>query len=145
MSVAIFGEGLPQLEESQKPPQHPEDLGGVILATTTSEDFFEPFTQTNYWGRQNFDIELPQTGTYYIVVWHPEGVPGKYVMDTGTAEVFGPGDIFNFPVWWVQVHVFFGHGPYLIAGLLTILSLIFAPGLIRRWQATSPALSSGGA
>jgi ligand-binding SRPBCC domain-containing protein len=111
VSVALLGPGLPAVDHDQLPANHPEDLGGLIFATARGEDFFEPFTQTNYWGRQRLELDLPQAGTYYLLVWQPEGLAGKYVLDTGTAEVFGPADLLAFPVWWLKVHQFFGESP----------------------------------
>jgi len=49
---------------------------------------------------------------------------GKYVLDVGKAEEFGIGDLFVFPVWWVQVHRFFGQTEYLAGGADLALALI---------------------
>ncbi len=46
-------------------------------------------------------------------------------MDTGYAEDFGVEAIFLMPVWWVRVHLFFGHGAYLLAGAAVILLLAY--------------------
>lgn len=121
VSVALFGPGLPPADPELLPPDHPEDLGALVFPTLNSADFFEPFTQTNYWGRQRLELDLPETGEYFLIVWHPTGATGKYVLDIGTAEVFGPGDVFQFPIWWVRVHAFFGHTPYLVAAALVPL------------------------
>jgi hypothetical protein len=89
-----------------------------------SADFFEPFTQTKYWGRQQIDLSLPANGAYYLLVWQPDGQPGKYVLDTGYEEVFQLADLIRFPVWWLRVHIFFGHGPVLaLAGALIFLAV----------------------
>jgi len=127
VTVALFGPGFPEADPNILPPDHPEDLGAIIYPSIVTPDFFEPFTQTNYWGRQEIDLDLPEDGTYYLLVWHPDGQPGKYVLDTGRAEVFGPGDLFRFPIWWVRVHVFFGHGRLLALAAALIL---FAVGLL---------------
>ena len=132
VSVALFGPGLPEVDHELLPPDHPEDLGAVVFPTRKGEDFFEPFTQTNYWGRQRIEMDLPETGVYYVVVWHPTGATGKYVMDVGTAEVFGPGDLFQFPIWWVRVHAFFGHTPYMVAATLAPLAALAVFVFLRR-------------
>jgi hypothetical protein len=106
VSIALFGPELPKPEESQLPADHPKDLGAIVAATKISEDFFEPLTQANYWGRQQINTTLPADGTYYLLVWHPEGKAGKYVLDTGYAEEFGILDLFAFPVWWVRVQIY---------------------------------------
>jgi hypothetical protein len=127
VSLALIGPGLPQYSGPHLPLTLPDDdLGALVFESEISEDFYEPFTQTNYWGRQSIDMNLPATGEYYLVVWNPSGEAGKYVLDTGRAEEFSPGDIFRFPVWWVQVHLFFEHGPALVAGIGLITLLIGA-------------------
>ena len=141
VSLALFGPGLSRNNHELLPPLHPEDLGTMIYPSSIGEDFFEPFTQTNYWGRQRMDINLPEPGKYYLVVWQPNGNSGKYVLDIGTEEVFGIDDILNFPVWWVKAHLFFEHGRMLglIAGALAVSLglLIFLPRRLRK----APVLS----
>lgn len=110
VSAALFGPGLPEANLASLPPDHPENLGALVFPSSVSADFFEPFTQTRYWGRQEIDLSLPADGMYYLLIWQPEGRPGKYVLDTGRAEVFEPADLFRFPIWWLRVHIFFGHG-----------------------------------
>jgi hypothetical protein len=114
VNVALFGPGLPEADHAQLPPEHPENLGALIFPSVVRADFFESFTQTNYLGRQSMSATLPADGDYYLLVWQPDGIAGKYVLDSGSIERFTPGDLFRFPLWWVQVHVFFGQGPLLI-------------------------------
>ena len=124
VTMALFGPTLPEANHDQLPPEHPEDLGALIFPSEVSANFFEPFTQTLYWGRQSIEMTLPADGEYYLVIWQPEGLAGKYVMDSGHDEVFGFGDLFLFPIWWVQVHVFFGQGAYLLADAAIVLGFI---------------------
>ena len=127
VTMALFGPGLPEADHDQLPAEHPEDLGALIFQTAKGEDFFESFTQTTYWGRQSIETTLPEDGIYYLIVWQPENIAGKYVMDTGSTESFGPDALFLFPVWWIRVHLFFDHGVYLLAGaiILTAGAFIF--------------------
>jgi len=121
VSMALLGPSLPEADHDQLPPEHPENLGALLVPNEISTDFYEPFTQTLYWGRQSLEMTLPAEGEYYLIVWQGEGTAGKYVLDSGRAEAFGLGDLFRFPSWWVRVHFFFGHGPYLLAGAAVIL------------------------
>jgi hypothetical protein len=124
VTAALFGPGLPAANPDELPPDYPEDLGALVFPSSMSADFFEPFTQTNYWGRQQVDLSLPANGAYYLLVWQPDGQPGKYVLDTGYEEVFQLADLIRFPVWWLRVHIFFGHGPVLaLAGALIFLAV----------------------
>lgn len=131
VAVALFGPELPRADKSQLPPDHPEDLGALIFPSIVTENFFESFTQTNYLGRQKITTTLPADGDYYLIVWHPESLAGKYVLDSGRAENFTPGDLFLFPVWWIQVRVYFGQGPVLlaIAGAILLAGVVI---LLRR-------------
>jgi len=121
VNMALMGPGLPEADHEALPADHPEGLGAIIIPNTPGKDFFEPFTLTSYWGRQRIEFNLPASGTYYLLVWNPSGATGKYVMDTGEAEVFSPGDLLRFPVWWVRVHAFFGQGMLMLASLLFFL------------------------
>jgi hypothetical protein len=102
--------------------------GGLLVESETSEVFFEPFTQTRYWGRQMIDLELPRSGTYYLVVWQPEGETGKYVLDTGRDEFFGPADLVRFPIWWINTRVYFEQTSQLAGGFVLLMAA--AAGLV---------------
>jgi hypothetical protein len=135
VSMAVLGPGFPEVDDTLLPTDHPEDLGAQIFPSETTSDFFEPFTQTNYWGRQRAEITLPADGSYYILIWNPEGKPGKYVMDSGRAEIFEPQDFFLFPIWWLRTRIYFGQGPYLALISLSIVAVI-AGLFIRRQRST---------
>lgn len=126
--AALFGPGLPDAEHEQFPPDHPDDLGALVFPSRVTSDFFEPFTQTSYWGRQPIEVTLPATGTYYLLVWQPDDEPGKYVLATSGEERFSFADIFRFPLWWIRVHVFFNHTLYLLVGA-AFLMLGLATGI----------------
>ena len=132
VSVALLGPGIPQVDQNAIPIGYPEGFGAIIFPTIVGEDFFEPFTQTNYWGRQNIDFTLPESGTYYLLVWNPENKFGKYVLDTGTQEVFSPADLVRFPLWWLQVKLYFGLSPILVAGPPAALVLFAVWRILRR-------------
>jgi hypothetical protein len=156
VSLALLGPGLPAVSSDALPAlphEHSTDAGdhshddaagwrerlglnsltGIVAASVDSDDFFEPFTQTNYWGRQTIQLDLPATGTYTLLVWHPQGVTGKYVMDTGRAEVFSLGDLFRFPIWWVQTHIYFEHTAGLVTGAMGLLLLMIGIVTVPRW------------
>ena len=49
-------------------------LRGATRATPgPAPTFFEPFSRTSYWDRQEERISLPTEGTYTVAAWHPEG------------------------------------------------------------------------
>lgn len=130
VSMALLGPGLPAVNPAALPPgvDSTTDSAGMqqalVCPTETNDDFFEPFTQTNYWKRQTLETDLPATGTYQLMIWNPEGQTGKYVLDVGTLEEFGIGDLLVFPVWWLQVHRFFGQTEYLVSGAALVAILV---------------------
>jgi hypothetical protein len=130
VTVAVTGPGLPPANQGDLPAAYADVTGALVFHSKIGQDFFEPFTQTNYWGRQRIELNLPRSGVYHLLVWNPDGLPGKYVMDTGETEVFGPADVFNFPIWWYQVHTFFGEKPGLVlavaAACLALAALIIS-------------------
>jgi hypothetical protein len=131
VSIALVGPGLPEVEYDVLPAEHPEGLGALIFPSVAGEDFYE--------GRQQIEMDLPESGTYYLLAWNPDGETGKYVMDVGREEVFGPADLFRFPIWWVRVHTFFGHTPYMISAGVLMVGVI-AVSVLRR-RAHRPAIN----
>lgn len=66
-----------------------------------SETFFEHFTRTEYWTRQESTIAAPETGTYYLAVFSRQNQTGKYVFSIGRQEKWGISDIIRLPgIWW---------------------------------------------
>ncbi len=116
VSLALVGPDLPDLDPAQLPASALSRLGdaaahGLVLPSRVSDGFYEPFTQTRYYGRQRLNTLAPAGGTYTLLVWHPQGLPGKYVFSTGYRERFGPADLVRFPGWWVNVHRYYGDAP----------------------------------
>ncbi len=134
VNVGVTGPGLPPVNHGDLPIGLAAGDGALIFHSKPGQDFFEPFTQTNYWGRQRIELNLARAGTYHLVVWAQDGQPGKYVLDTGQAEVFGPADLLRFPVWWVQVHTYFGQDFTfgIVLAILVAIALLVGLNLVRR-------------
>lgn len=129
VTMALLGPGLPAAGLGELPEAHADAEGALIFPSEVSDDFFEPFTQTRYRGRQTVEMELPASGEYHIMVWNPDADTGKYVIDVGEREAFGLLEILKMPYWWVRVHLFFGHSTYLALGVVALATLI---GLLYR-------------
>ncbi|NLI98044.1 hypothetical protein GX441_05210 [bacterium] len=96
-AVALVGPGLP---ESKLPFKIPPSSGAILFETDSiinPEFFHEPITNTDSWIYIKKWITLPQSGTYYIVGYHPKDEPGKLWVAPGTKEQWGIGDIFRLP------------------------------------------------
>ncbi|MBN2380354.1 hypothetical protein JXM67_11200 [candidate division WOR-3 bacterium] len=96
-AVAVIGPGLPDKEFDF---QIPHDMGAVVFTTDDIDEprfFHEPFTGTDSWIYVEEWLTLPETGTYYVVAYHPENTPGKLWVAPGTKERWGIIDIFTLP------------------------------------------------
>jgi len=89
--------------------------------------FFEPFTRTSYWERQEFSISAPETGTYYLAVFSEGQDQGKYTLAIGQKEVWGINDIIRMPkIWWdTRIFVEKENSTYLVAGLGIAITSFF--------------------
>lgn len=86
--------------------------GGIIAYNYDGEipstEFYEPFTQTTYWERQEIRITIPSDGEYYIVVSDSQEMTGKYSLAIGVIEDFSMLDFFTvLPAAWFQTKLFF--------------------------------------
>jgi len=95
---AVVGPGLPA-PELEVPFELPVGYGAVVMKSEPQaerEKFHEPFSNTRYYrGFKIFKKEMAEPGTYYIVVWHPEGEYGDYVVIYGEKESFTPKEMLN--------------------------------------------------
>jgi hypothetical protein len=105
-TMALIGPGLPQ---GKLPSQvaGAEGTGALVLepAPGPAPTFFEPFSRTSYWDRQEERALLPEDGLYTVAVWHPQGEMGRYVFVVGDREL--PGGDPAFPLkmraYWTPV------------------------------------------
>jgi hypothetical protein len=105
-TMALMGPGLPDADLPDEVVV-PEGEGVLVIeppqgpATT----FYEPFSGTSYWERQEQRVTLPAGGHYVVAVWHREGEVGRYTFVIGQKEKLG-GDL-AFPLkmrsYWTPV------------------------------------------
>ena len=87
--------------------------------------FYEPFTQTSYFQKQEFRAGLPQDGRYYLVVYvsGPQELKGssKFTLAVGEIEDFQPLDfVTTLPLAWLKTKLFF-------EDYLSIMAVILIP------------------
>jgi hypothetical protein len=112
-TVAIMGPGLPQVGLTQlphrvtAPPKTNPPAGAVIwrAAPGKASVFFEPFSRTQYWERQENHIKLPVDGRYTVAVWSDSCTVGRYTLVIGEREVLGGDPAFpiKLPAYWQPV------------------------------------------
>lgn len=100
-TMALLGPGLPTDSSAADLPgrvARPNDTGALLLPAIPgpAPEFFEPFSRTSYWERQEERVTLPADGRYVVAVWHQTGQAGRYVFVIGDRERLG-GDL-AFPV-----------------------------------------------
>lgn len=118
-SIAILCKEF-EKPENEVPFEVPQGYGvKIIEPTEIQEEFFEPFTQTRYYFRQEETIKLENDSPYYIVVYDQEGEEGKYTLAIGKKEEFGIKDILMFPFTWLKVRFWYN-------GLQTVFIIILA-------------------
>jgi hypothetical protein len=105
-TMALMGPGLPP---GDLPPQvvKPQGSGVLILPSpANATPFFEPFSRTSYWTRQEQYVTLPANGSYSVAVWDDEGQVGRYVFVIGDREI--PGGDLAFPLkmksYWTPIN-----------------------------------------
>lgn len=105
-TLALIGPGLPAARLPARIVT-PPDTGARILraAPGAPTSFFEPFSRTRYWERQEDRFVLPADGEYWVVVWNEAGQVGRYTLVVGDREIPG-GDIgfpFKLRAFWTPV------------------------------------------
>jgi hypothetical protein len=105
-TMALMGPGLPP-GDLPKWVIKPQDSGVLILPSpANATSFFEPFSRTSYWTRQEQYAKLPASGSYLVAVWDDKGQTGRYVFVIGDREI--PGGDVAFPLkmrnYWTPVN-----------------------------------------
>ncbi len=105
-SMALMGPGL-AMGELPEQVVKPDGSGALLIAPPPgpAPTFFEPFSRTSYWERQEQRVTLPSDGSYVVAVWHADGQVGRYTFVIGDKE--RPGGDLAFPIkmrdYWTPV------------------------------------------
>jgi hypothetical protein len=93
---ALVGPNLPEPNQDL-PFQLPEGYGAIIKENVEPgverETFYEPFGGKSYYYGPVLDMDIAESGVYYIYCWDPHNQGGDYVLVIGKGEFFGPIDI----------------------------------------------------
>jgi hypothetical protein len=85
----------------------PKGTGAIVVAPPSRKApvFYEPFSRTSYWERQEKVITLPADGRYTVAVWSETGQAGRYTLVVGDREVFGGDPAFALKLrkYWTPV------------------------------------------
>jgi hypothetical protein len=105
-TLALLGPGLPVVELPHVVEQ-PLNTGAYILRASSGKasTFFEPFSRTGYWQRQQERATLPADGQYWVAIWSESGQVGRYTFSPGDRERFGGDAAFarKLRTYWTPV------------------------------------------
>jgi hypothetical protein len=105
-TMALLGPELP-IDELPEGVIRPEEAGVLVIPPPPgpAPTFFEPFSRTSYWERQEQRMRLPSDGRFIVAIWHPDGQVGRYTFVIGDKE--RPGGDPAFPLkmrrYWTPV------------------------------------------
>jgi hypothetical protein len=105
-TMALMGPGLPP-GDLPKRVIKPQDFGSLILPSpANATPFFEPFSRTSYWTRQEQYVKLLTNGSYLVAVWDDNGKAGRYVFVIGDREIPGGDPAFALKMknYWTPVN-----------------------------------------
>ncbi len=106
--------GVPRLERLDT-----YDLGGALFGPGELADgrrvrplaerrpFTDVESDTDSWIYYETELEIRETGTYYLVAWPTDWQTGKFWVSVGTEERFTRDDFRMFPVWIDQMQEFY--------------------------------------
>ena len=105
-TFALMGPGLPAAVLPSR-VEMLDGAGATLLVATpgAAPEFFEPFSRTSYWERQEERVTMPADGDYRIAVWDAAGRVGRYTLVVGDREIFGGDTGFPFKLrsYWTPV------------------------------------------
>jgi hypothetical protein len=118
-------EGIHNQVPFKIPPGYQVLINSPYEGPIPSPIFYERFTQTSYWERQEVKTRLNGTGTHYVVVFNAFDNPnGKFSLAVGEKEDFALLDFFTLlPYSWVKVKLFFND--YLSIFVMSIIFVFF--------------------
>ncbi len=125
-TIALIGPGLPRPPADALPFALPPGMGVITATSERTYVFFDVFTQMSYFPRAVLDVNVPQSGRYYVAVWgEPIGM-ARYALDIGIMEDLSPITLARYPINWWEVRGFlgWGHLPAVFAPPLMVLGAV---------------------
>jgi hypothetical protein len=104
-TMVLMGPGFPEGPLPSKVVS-PEGVGILILpAPDNATEFFEPFSRTSYWTRQEEWVVIPENGTFTVAVYDQDNKIGRYVFVIGDREVLGGDPAFPLKIkgYWTTL------------------------------------------
>ena len=111
------------------PPNYRILLKTDYQGSLPSPIFYEPFTQTSYWERQEIRTQIQNLGTYYIVVFINDNnsniAEGKFTLAVGELEDFSALDfLILLPYSWIKLKIFYNDYLSLVSVIIIVILFI---------------------
>lgn len=128
-SLLVMGPSISSVDELPEFVEVPQGVGFDLIEPEKSEKpEYEPFTPASYYYVADFDMVVPDHGTYYFAVYGPGH--GKYGVAVGTREVFTLVEWIKIPLDVVNIRLWEGQ-PLLQVFAPMLLTLVIGYGLIQ--------------
>lgn len=105
-TMALIGPGLPEADLPDGVAV-PEGAGALMIGPKPgpAATFYERFSRTSYWERQEQRVTLPASGRYFVAVWNSDAQVGRYTFVIGEREELGGDWTFPFKMrrYWTPV------------------------------------------
>jgi hypothetical protein len=137
-AVALLAQGAPGGSDGLKPPvMIPAGYSAKVLAPPKLQPSaqVDALTGASFLAERAIDTRTLVGGRVYVVVWSPDNLMGKYVLQIGYAPVHEWGQWLSAPwVWW-RVRGWFGlkrTAAYMVLAVVLLLALLALLGWNRR-------------
>ncbi len=139
-SLLIMGPGLGLNDSVPDFIDIDEDADRVLLENEKGDAEYEPFTPAANFPITEFDREVDESGTYYIIVFSEESY-GRFILAVGFQESFSFIEWLKIPLDLINIYLWSGHSPitvilpflvWLVMGLYFLLSKMEL-GTINEW------------
>lgn len=105
--IALIGQGLPAPTEPL-PFALPQGMGAIVARSDSQRTYYDIFTQMSYYPRAKVEMDLPQSGRYYVAVFGQPVGSARYALDIGVTEDWSLSVVARYPINWYEVRTFFG-------------------------------------
>jgi hypothetical protein len=135
--LVIMGPGIDSNDSAPSNLEVPEDVDVLVLEGEKEEEAeYEPFTPASNYFLTSYDENVNESGDYYIAVFE-NLTGGKYILAVGFQESFTIIEWLRVPVDQINIYLWTGHSPLMIAAPFLIWILVGIWILIRYFKVTT--------
>jgi hypothetical protein len=131
--LVVIGEDFGLDDNIPDSIEKPEGYGATLFdSTKPTEREYEPFTPTSYYYLINVDIPIISNGDYYVAVFEPNSIEGKYGIAIGYKEEYSLSEWIMIPFDVIDIHEW--EGQQLIWILAPMILSLIVGFLVLIWK-----------